>query len=65
MTCNHCKAKVEQNVKQIQGISSVEVALSDNMAVIEGTNINFDEIKKAIDSIGYEYAGILNGPYLN
>ena len=65
MTCNHCKANVEKNVKQIQGISSVEVALSDNMAVIEGTNINFDEIKKTIDSIGYEYAGILNGPDLN
>lgn len=60
MTCNHCKANVEKSVKQINGINSVEVILPDNMAVIEGTNINLDQIKKTIDSIGYEYVGILN-----
>jgi len=59
MTCNHCKANVEKNVKQIQGINSVEVALSDNTAIIEGTNINLAEVKKTIDSIGYEYVGVL------
>ncbi len=60
MTCNHCTMSVEKTVKQIQGIKEVKADLSDNSATIKGENINLEEIKKAIESIGYEYDGTLN-----
>lgn len=60
MTCNHCTMNVEKTLKQLNGIKEVKANLSDNSANIEGENINFEEIKKAIESIGYEYAGIVN-----
>lgn len=60
MTCNHCTMNVEKTVNQIQGIKEVKADLSDNSATIKGDNINLEEIKKAIESIGYEYAGPLS-----
>ncbi len=60
MTCNHCTMNVEKTVKQLQGIKEVKASLSDNSATIKGENINLEEIKKAIESIGYEYTGTMN-----
>ena len=60
MTCNHCTMSVERTVKQLEGIQEVQADLADSSALIKGENVNLDEIKKAIESIGYEYQGVLN-----
>lgn len=60
MTCNHCKANVENIIKSIQGISSVAVNLERSVVLIEGKDLNLNEIKEKIEGIGYEYGGLLN-----
>ncbi len=57
MTCNHCKANVETALSNISGISKAEVNLEQAIAIIEGEKVDFEEVKKQIDGIGYEYAG--------
>lgn len=59
MTCNHCKMNVEKSIKSVEGVSSVEVDLDQSIAIIQGNNVDMNEIKKHIDSIGYEYGGIV------
>jgi copper ion binding protein len=60
MTCNHCKANVENIIKSIKGISSVDVNLERSVVLIEGEDLNLNEIKEKIEGIGYEYGGLLN-----
>jgi len=60
MTCNHCKANVENAIKQVHGVNKVEANISNSITIIEGNNINPDEIKKSVESVGFEYGGIVN-----
>lgn len=60
MTCNHCKANVENAIKQVPGVKRVEANISNSIAIVEGDNINPDEIKKSVEGVGYEYGGIVN-----
>lgn len=53
MTCNHCKKSVEDAIKKVKGVSSVEVKLDEKAAYIEG-DFNIYEIKKAIENSGYK-----------
>lgn len=59
MTCNHCKMNVEKTLKSIDGVSNAVVDLDQAMALIEGTDLDMNEIKNQIDGIGYEYGGIV------
>jgi len=34
--------------------------LSESIAVIESNNIKLEEIKKSVESVGFEYGGIVN-----
>ncbi|OQY02750.1 MAG: hypothetical protein B6I20_06570 [Bacteroidetes bacterium 4572_117] len=60
MTCNHCKANVENAIKKISGIISVDANISNSIVNIEGVNIKPNEIKKCVEGVGYEYGGIIN-----
>jgi len=60
MTCNHCKANVENALIQVSGVKKVEANISNSITIIEGANINPDEIKKIIEGVGYEYGGLVN-----
>ncbi len=54
MTCNHCKANVENNLKELPGIESVVVDLNAKNAQIQGDNIDFELIKQTLEDIGYQ-----------
>jgi len=54
MTCNHCKANVENSVKEAQGVEEVNVDLITGKVIITGDNIDIDKIKSGIESIGYK-----------
>ena len=60
MTCNHCKANVEKTLIGIQGVSKAEVNLEQSVAVIEGKNIDLEEVKKQIIGVGYRYEGVVS-----
>ncbi len=53
MTCNHCKANVENSVKSAAGVEDVNVDLATGKVNITGNSINLDEIKAGIEGIGY------------
>ncbi len=57
MTCNHCKMSVENNLKKLRGIENINASLESEIVTITGENVNLDEVKATIESIGYTYDG--------
>lgn len=58
MTCNHCKANVENNLSKLKGIEDVEADIDTDLVTIKGDNINLAEIKSTVESIGYKFEEI-------
>lgn len=59
MTCNHCKASVENNLKSLPFIEEVEVDLSSGEVSIKGENIDYKAVENKVSSLGYQYKGKL------
>lgn len=53
MTCNHCKANVENGVAKLPFVDSAIVNLADKTVTVEGENLDLDKIKTTIDDLGY------------
>ncbi|MDF2819840.1 MAG: copper chaperone CopZ [Clostridiales bacterium] len=59
MSCEHCIKHVSEALKELSGVTKVDVNLEAKTAFIEATQeINDEDIKFAIDEAGYEVAGI-------
>lgn len=59
MSCNHCKNRVEEVLKNISGIENAEVNLDEKLANVEFFGaIDEEEIKEKINDAGYEFVGI-------
>lgn len=58
MTCEHCSAKVESALKEIEGVENVKVSLFRKNATVTGDNLNDDSLKKAVTDAGYEVVSI-------
>jgi len=56
MTCNHCKATVENGLSQLSGVRSVQVDLAKSLVYVEGIPAD-NQIKKTIEYLGFEYSG--------
>jgi hypothetical protein len=54
MTCNHCKANVENIIKSSQGVKEVDVDLATGKVNITGSSFDLEKIKSGIKSIGYK-----------
>ncbi len=54
MTCNHCKANVENSIKSEEGVESVKVDLASGNVEITGESFNLEKIRAGIESIGYK-----------
>lgn len=57
MTCNHCKANVQNNLSSIQGIENIEIDLESGKVKMKGDDIDLTEVKSKVESIGYQYDG--------
>lgn len=55
MTCMHCKMKVENALKGVAGVSSVQVDLAGKKAVIAGS-AEQAALAKAVTDAGYKVA---------
>jgi uncharacterized protein len=53
MTCNHCKANVENSVKAARGVESVMVDLASGKVEISGDGVDLVSVRKGIEEIGY------------
>jgi uncharacterized protein len=54
MTCNHCKANVENSIKSSSGVEDATVDLTSGKVIIKGNSFDLDKIKSGIESIGYK-----------
>lgn len=57
MTCNHCVANVEKNLKALDGADEVHVDLQHGWARVS-KNVPAEKIKETIEAIGYQFKGI-------
>lgn len=57
MTCNHCKANVENNLVAIEGIDNIEIDLESGKVQMTGEDIDLGMVKNKVESIGYTYDG--------
>ncbi len=58
MTCSHCKASVETNLKKIQGVTSVVANPQLNKVEVFGDNFNKEDVAKTVTDLGYDFKGV-------
>lgn len=56
MTCNHCVANVDKNIKALDGVTNAEVDLQNGKVEVAG-EVSDEEIEQLINSLGYTYKG--------
>lgn len=54
MRCEHCKASVENAIKEIAGVETAEVDLANKTVKVsyDSNLVSLDKIKAAVDAIG-------------
>jgi copper chaperone len=57
MTCAHCVASVSEEVQEIPGVESVDVALETGaLTVTSNRPVDDDAVKAAVEEAGYQLA---------
>ena len=54
MTCGHCVAAVDSEVRGVPGVVDVTVDLETKAVVVSGTSLDEAAIRAAIDEAGFE-----------
>ena len=54
MTCGHCVAEVDSEVRAVPGVTDVSVDLDTKAVVVSGTSLDDAAIRAAIDEAGFE-----------
>ncbi len=57
MSCNHCKNKVETNLRTLPGVDTVEADIVNNKVTLKGSNINSQQVQQTILLLGYQFHG--------
>ena len=52
MQCNHCKASVERTVGAIDGVTSVDVSLTDGTVTVSG-NVDPATVVEQVEGLGF------------
>ncbi|MDT8718642.1 heavy-metal-associated domain-containing protein [Clostridium sp. 19966] len=61
MSCGHCVSHVKEALSELKRVTSVNVNLDFKTVIIEATSdIADEEIKSAIDEVGYDVVRIEN-----
>lgn len=53
MNCPHCRDSVDRSIAAVEGVTTVDVNLSDGIATVEGEH-NPDDVIKAVQAAGFE-----------
>lgn len=57
MTCGHCVAAVEQELRTVPGIADVRVDLASGTATVVGDGFTDEALRAAVDEAGYQVVG--------
>ncbi len=52
MKCDHCRMRVENAIKSVEGVTQVKVDVATARASIEG-HFAIEKVKQAIETAGY------------
>lgn len=58
MHCQHCVAAVTEALKAVSGVSSVNVSLEHNNAVVEGASLDNAALKAAVEDTGFDVTAV-------
>ncbi|HHV46144.1 MAG TPA: heavy-metal-associated domain-containing protein [Tissierellia bacterium] len=58
MSCNHCVMAVTKALKEVNGVSNVNVDLGSKKVEVEGENLNDAKLKEAVEEAGYDVVEI-------
>ncbi|MBZ2175436.1 copper ion binding protein [Schnuerera sp. xch1] len=58
MSCNHCVMAVTNALKELEGVSKVDINLEDKKVEVEGENLVDKSLKEAVEEAGYDVAEI-------
>ena len=59
MTCNHCKASVENGLRSQPSVSDVLADPARNMVTVRAEHLKETDVKRIIENLGYQYQGRL------
>jgi len=57
MTCDHCKATVENGLKGLEGVREVLADRTNNLVSVQADTISEEQIRESIEKLGYRYLG--------
>ncbi|MCP4572187.1 MAG: hypothetical protein GY838_07520, partial [bacterium] len=53
MNCSHCEQSVRRALGELAGVTSAQVSLADNRAVVTGAGLDPEVLRAAIDGLGF------------
>lgn len=59
MSCNHCVMAVTKALKELKGVSNVDVDLDSKKVEVIGENLVDEKLKEAIEEAGYDVVEII------
>jgi copper chaperone CopZ len=57
MTCNHCKANVENGLGQMDKVTEVVADPDQNKVTIQASGLSEQEVKEIVEKLGYNFGG--------
>jgi copper chaperone len=60
LKCGGCGSTITKNIKNIDGVNSINVDIEDSIIQFEGTEQNADEVKNLLDKLGYPLDSEMN-----
>jgi len=57
MTCDHCKATVENGILNLDGITGVMVDRANSLVTVQAAELTDIQIRETIEKLGYRYTG--------
>jgi len=56
MHCGHCERAVSEELRQVEGVDSVQIGLDAKLVTVRGGPLNDASLRAAIEEAGYEAA---------
>ncbi len=57
MTCNHCKANVENGLGEIKSVQEVLADPDQNIVTIQAGTLSDESVKATVEKLGYQFGG--------
>lgn len=54
MSCNHCVMAITKALKELKGVSKVDVSLEEKKVEVSGDNLAEGILKETVEEIGYD-----------